>query len=309
MFGYVRPYKPELLVREYSQYKAIYCQLCRVLGREYGPLARFALSYDCAFYAMVALSVGKEQVEEHKGRCVCNPMKACTYLPSPGEAYKKAAALCVLLTYYKLKDNCADEGFFSSLGSRLLLPVVSPQAKKAAKRYPFLARTVEAAMESQRQAEQEQAGVDPCAEPTAKMLEALFGELAGCEGAGGQASRQQRPALESFGYFLGRWVYLMDAADDLQEDLRTGSFNPFIRRLGLEGKRELSEDERKTAALACNEALNATAARLDLAVNLIDLGPFGPIIENVAQKGLAEIQREILFLRIKEKPRRELEAI
>lgn len=302
MFGYVRPYKPELLVREYSQYKAVYCQLCRVLGDEYGIMARFALSYDCAFYAMLALSVGGEQVEERRGRCVCNPMKACTYLPGPGESYKKAAALCVLLTYHKLRDDCEDEGFFSSLGSRLLLPLVSRRAKKAAGRYPGIARTVEETMESQRAAESEGAGIDRCAEPTANLLRELFGELAGCDG-------RQRPALESFGYFLGRWVYLMDAADDLVEDMRDGSFNPFVKRLGLEGKKELSQEERKAADEACNEALNATAARLGQALNLIDLGQFGPIIENVAQKGLPEVQREILFLHIKEKSRRELQNL
>lgn len=299
MFGYVRPYKPELLVKEYGQYKAIYCQLCRVLGDEYGVLARFALSYDCAFYAMLALSVTGSRVEEQKRRCVCNPLKACTYLPSPGEASKKAAALCVLLTYHKLRDDCEDEGFFASLGSRLLLPVVSPKAGRAARQYPGMAGIVEKAMESQRQAEEEGAGVDRCAEPTANLLRELFGELAGCDS-------KQRPALESFGYFLGRWVYLMDAADDLAEDMRSGSFNPFIKRLGLEGKKELTQEERRAADEACNEALNATAARLVLAANLIELGQFGPIIENVAQKGLAEVQREILFLHIREKPKREL---
>lgn len=299
MFGYVRPYKPELLVKEYGQYKAIYCQLCRVLGDEYGVLARFALSYDCAFYAMLALSVTGSRMEEQKRRCVCNPLKACTYLPSPGEAYKKAAALCVLLTYHKLRDDCEDEGFFASLGSRLLLPVVSPKAGRAARQYPGMAGIVEKAMEGQRQAEEEGAGVDRCAEPTANLLRELFGELAGCD-------NKQRPALESFGYFLGRWVYLMDAADDLAEDMRSGSFNPFIKRLGLEGKKELTQEERRAADKACNEALNATAARLVLAANLIEMGQFGPIIENVAQKGLAEVQREILFLHIREKPKREL---
>lgn len=162
-----------------------------------------------------------------------------------------------------------------------------------------MASIVEKAMEGQRQAEEEGAGVDRCAEPTANLLRELFGELAGCD-------NKQRPALESFGYFLGRWVYLMDAADDLAEDMRSGSFNPFIKRLGLEGKKELTQEERRAADKACNEALNATAARLVLAANLIEMGQFGPIIENVAQKGLAEVQREILFLHIREKPKREL---
>ncbi|WP_322198858.1 DUF5685 family protein [Acutalibacter intestini] len=302
MFGYVRPHKAELLVREYAQYKAVYCQLCRVLGQEYGPLARFALSYDCAFYAMLALSVTGEKVQERRARCVCNPLKACAYLPAGGDSYKKAAALCVLLTYHKLKDNIADQGVLASLGSRFLLPVVWGKAKKAAVRWPDLARAAEQAMEDQRRAEAEKAGIDRCAEPTAKLLETVFGALAGC-------GAQQRP-LAAFGYYLGRWVYLMDAADDLREDLAAGAFNPFISRLGLEGKRELSPQERTQAEEACNAALNATAAQAVRAVDLLEEpGQFGPIIENVALKGLAQVQREILFLHVKDKPRRELEQV
>lgn len=102
----------------------------------------------------------------------------------------------------------------------------------------------------------------------------------------------------------------MDAADDLREDLAAGAFNPFISRLGLEGKRELSPQERTQAEEACNAALNATAAQAVRAVDLLEEpGQFGPIIENVALKGLAQVQREILFLHVKDKPRRELEQV
>ena len=114
----------------------------------------------------------------------------------------------------------------------------------------------------------------------------------------------QAVALERFGYFLGRWVYLIDAADDLAEDLGEGAFNPFIPRLGLSGKTELSQEERKAADEACNQALNATAAQMLLAFNLLDLRDFGPILENVVTKGLPEIQREILFLHIREKKKK-----
>lgn len=302
MFGYVRPNKSELLVKEYAQYKAAYCQLCKVLGNEYGFLARFTLSYDCAFYALLALSVTGSKVEECRGRCVCNPLKPCAYLASAGEEYEKAAALCVLLTYHKLRDDLADQGFFHSLGSRLLIPLVRPKARKAGKRYPAIAEVVERAMEEQGRAEAAGGGVDQCAEPTANLLGTLFAELA-------DAEERQRPALERFGYFLGRWVYIMDAADDLREDLKSGAFNPFVKKLGLEGKTELTPEERAAAELRCNEVLNATAAQLVLAANLLELQNFGPIIQNVAEKGLAEIQREILFLHVKERPRRELEKV
>lgn len=293
MFGYVRPFKSELLVRQYDQYKAAYCQLCRSLKEHYGRLSSFTLSYDCTFYALLILSVQEAKLTLHHGRCVMNPLKRCDFLQSDGEAYHKAAALSVLLTYHKLRDNLEDDGFWKSFGSRVFLPFVSRKAKKAAKEYPFLAKEAQKAMDGQREAEASGGGVDACAEPTAKLLEALFGELA-CD-------KMQGAALERFGYFLGRWIYLMDAADDLMDDVKEKAFNPFISRLGLEGKEELTPEERKAADEACNQALNATAAQMVLAFNLLDLQNFGPILENVVCKGLPEIQREILFLHVREK--------
>lgn len=297
MFGYVRPFKSELLVRQYDQYKAAYCQLCRALGKHYGKLSSFTLSYDCTFYALLMLSVKESKLSLHHGRCVMNPLKRCYFLESDGEAYHKAAALSVLLTYHKLRDDLEDDSFWKSFGSRLLLPLVSRKAKRAAEEYPFLAQEAQKAMDGQREAETTGGGVDACAEPTAQLLAALFKELAGCDQA-------QAVPLERFGYFLGRWVYLMDAADDLPEDLKDHAFNPFIPRLGLEGKEELSPEERKAADEACNQALNATAAQMILAFNLLDLKTFGPILENVVFKGLPEIQREILFLHVREKRRK-----
>ena len=295
MFGYVRPFKSELLVREYDQYKAAYCQLCRALKEHYGRAASFTLSYDCTFYALLMLSTREARLSLHHGRCVMNPLKRCDFLESDGEAYHKAAALSVLLTYHKLRDNLEDDSFFKSLGSRLLLPFVSRKARKAAEEYPFLAQEAQKAMDGQRQAEENAGGVDACAEPTANLLAALFRELA-CDSL-------QGAALERFGYFLGRWVYLMDAADDLLDDLKEGAFNPFIPRLGLSGKTELTPQERKAADQACNQTLNATAAQMLLAFNLVELRNFGSILENVVTKGLPEIQREILFLHIREKRR------
>lgn len=303
MFGYVRPMKSELLVRHYEQYKAAYCGLCRELKRRYGRLSTFTLSYDCTFYALLSLSVQGGKPSLCHGKCVMNPMKKCDFLECGGEAYHKAAALSVLLTYHKLRDNLEDDSFWKSLGSRIFLPVVSRKAKRAAEEFPFLAQEAQRAMEGQREAEASGGSVDACAEPTGQMLAALFRELAGDD-------KIQAIPLERFGYFLGRWIYLMDAADDLADDLKEGAFNPWIDRLGLEGKKELSPEERKKADQTCNQALNATAAQMVLAFNLISLVNFGPILENVVHQGLPEIQREILFLHIRDrKKRREPEPL
>ena len=295
MFGYVRPYKDEMVVREYEQYKAIYCELCRQIGKNFGVSMRFTLSYDCTFYAALALSVSGAQVKAHQGRCMVNPMKKCSFIAAEGDAYKKASALSVLMTYHKLCDNIEDEGFFKRSAAKISLFFIKRKARKAAEMYPFMAESAEKAMKAQTEAENdENSSIDRCSEPFAVMLGEILRELGGCD-------EMQSMALEQLGYFLGRWIYIMDAADDLTEDLREESFNPFIKKLSLTGKKELSEDERKQADIECNEVLNSTMARLLLPLNLINLENFAPIIENILKKGLPEMQREILFLHIKDK--------
>lgn len=295
MFGYVRPYQAELKVKEYRQYRAIYCQLCRTMKKEYGLLSTFSLNYDCTFYAMLALSVSGTKVCEQTAVCAANPLKKCRYLAADGEEYKRAAALSVLLTYHKLNDDREDEGFLKAVGCKMLLPFVGRKAEKAAAEYPGLAKAAEEAMLCQKKAEDEQLSPDACAEPTAHLLETIFAELS----SGGQAL-----ALGQFGYYLGRWVYLMDAADDLEEDRKKKRFNPFVNRFNLAGDEPLSAEAMREAEKACNEVLNATVARIIPPMQLLELENFGPVIENVVKFGLPELQREILFLHAKKKRRK-----
>lgn len=301
MFGYVRPYKDLLLVREYEQYKAVYCQLCKALGKHFGIGARYTLSFDCTFYAMVAIGVSEAPICLEKGHCTVNPAKRCNFISTQdGEAHKKAAALSIFMTYHKLRDNLDDERFLKSLGSRILLPLLTRKYQKAKSWYPDMETAVAQAIRQQALAEGDaEVSIDRCCEPTAQMLSVLFAELAG-EDTG------QNAVLKQFGYFLGRWVYLMDAADDLPEDLKNGRFNPFIHRLSLQaygepGGEAFAGEIKRQAEEACNEMLNRTIAGMTLPLQLLELRYFDKIVENIIQKGLPRMQQEILFLHIKEK--------
>lgn len=305
MFGYIRPYKSELLVKEYEVYKGIYCALCKELGRSFGIGARYVLSYDCTFYAMLALSVSDSETALEYGRCKVNPTKACKFILSHGDEYKKAAALSMIMTYYKCCDNIEDEKFLKALGARLGRMAIKRKWKKAVRMYPFMEEIVRNAMLAQKKEEEnENASIDSCAEPTAHMLSMLFQELAAQDS--GQAE-----VLKQLGYFLGRWVYIIDASDDLKSDLEKGGFNPFIKRLSLEAYQKkhgnkvkpFEGDVKKSAEVFCNEALNSNIALIIPALNLLEMHNFREIIENVLLKGLPEIQREILFLHVKEKKR------
>ena len=155
MFGYVRPFKGEMLVKEYDAYKGVYCQLCRALGKYYGFPMRLTLSYDCTLYAMLALNQRDADVKAEKKRCCCNPMKKCTYVCPANEdvfaeeAFHKAAALSIIMTVHKLRDTAADEDGLKAFGARVLRLFTRRAMKKASNDYPFMADAVQKMMDDQ----------------------------------------------------------------------------------------------------------------------------------------------------------------
>lgn len=291
VFGYVRPQKSELLVREYEQYKGVYCSLCRQLGKSYGMVSRLTLSYDCTFYALMLLAFRPECPGFQSGRCVVNPLKKCTFCSSGEPEFVSASALSVIMTYYKIRDDIADSRFWGKLRAYALLLLAARAHRKAAADFPRLDAIISASMEEQKAAEQApDPCLDSCAEPTAKMLQQVFEASAGEDG---EPDSPKVRILRQFGYFLGRWVYIIDAADDMEKDLKTASFNPFIIQCGLNDAS--SPEELEKAKSYANEVLNLTLSQLTAALNILDLDHFGEIIQNVVLKGLPEIQKELLF--------------
>lgn len=287
MFGYIRPQNSELLVREFGEYKAVYCTLCRRLGKDYGPAARLVLNYDCTFYAILLLAIsGKESPQFSRGRCVVNPLKQCGFCAECGDEFGTASALTVILTYYKVKDDIADSGFWKSLLFRIAYPFFSIMHRKASRRFPQLEKTVADAMSEQERTEHsDHPGIDCSAEPTACMLAHIF-ELAG---GSGETTR----VLYEAGYFFGRWTYLMDAADDIEKDIKKKTFNPFVIHFHLnDASTRETLDEAKNYA---NGTLNGTLAKLGAAINLLELGSFSPIVHNIVFLGLPAMQKEQLF--------------
>ena len=196
MFGYVRLFKPEIKMGEYEQYKGIYCTLCKRLGKHYGLLSRFTLSYDMTFLALLEMALASEGADFAPSRCSFNPTKRCLKACNTA-AIDRAADVGTLLTYYKLKDTLADEGFGKKLGALCALPFAAAARKKAAKRQPDTDRAVAAMMTAQTALEAERCpSIDRAAEPFALLLQALAGGIA--------ADETGRRVLERFGYCLGR---------------------------------------------------------------------------------------------------------
>lgn len=281
MFGYVRLLKPEIKMGEYEQYKGIYCTLCKRLGKRYGLLSRFTLSYDMTFLALLEMALADEGADFCPSRCSFNPAKRCLKAQNTA-AIDRAADVGTLLAYYKLKDTIADEGFGKRLGALCALLFAAAARKKAAKRRPDTDRAVAEMMARQAALEAEQTdSIDRAAEPFALLLQALATDVA--------ADDTQRRVLERFGYCLGRWVYLTDAVDDLAEDLKKGRYNPYIRARGI-----TDPDGVAAARQYAAETLNACLAECIAAYNLLEIRRFDGILRNILEQGMPHTQKRVI---------------
>ncbi len=272
MFGYIRIAKPELKVKEYDTYKAVYCTLCRTLGKNYGIWTRFTLSYDFTFLALLnmSLSDGCDAVE--RKRCTCNPLKKCNYCKSD-DKIKMPAAAAMIMVYYKLLDNIKDEKGIKKLGFIALKPLFSHAHKKAARLYPQVEEIIYDYISEQSALEDGNCTeLDRAADPTAKALSSL---LQLCS-----EDLTQKRVLDRLGYCLGRYIYILDAACDLPDDVKSGSYN--CLKASLEGDTQKYAKDRAMPQLyfCVNEAGRA--------FELLDIKKYRTILGNIIYLGLED---------------------
>lgn len=283
MFGYVKVFKPTIRMGEYEIYKGIYCTLCKRLGKRYGVLSRFTLSYDMTFLALLQMALAEECGEFCPSRCSFNPTKRCLKATDT-VAIDRAADIGTILAYYKLKDTLADEGLGKKIGAWCALPFAAAAHKKAKKRVPRIDAAVAAMMTAQAEVEASQnTSIDRAAEPFALLLQTLAAQMADTDA--------QKRVLGRFGYCLGRWVYLMDAVDDLAKDLEKGRYNPYI------GARQLKKgdtDGVKEARAYSLYTLNACLAECKAAYDLLEIRRFDGILRNILEEGMAHAQQRVI---------------
>ncbi len=285
MFGYVKPLKPQMRVCEYETYKAVYCGLCKQLGRTYGPFSRLTLSYDFAFLALLQMSLQEQPQAFSLRRCMLNPLKKAPCCEE-NESLKFAGGAAMLTLYFKLLDNYNDGGFGQRLVSLLCKPFVWFAYRKAADIYPETASILYETISRQSLIESERCdSVDQASEPTALALSGLCGQLS--------EDPSCKRVLLRFGYLLGRYVYLADALDDLEEDVRQGSYNAFLLREHLDGTP--SDEQLAVIRENAKGSLFLTIAELEKTYDLLDLQHYKPILDNIVYLGLRDTVERILL--------------
>lgn len=221
MFGYVRARRADLLVRQDALYRGIYCGLCRAMGHCTGQCSRLALSYDMVFLYLIRASACGITPQVESGWCAVHPFHRRPVVRRD-VALDYAARVGILLTYAKLCDDLADEKGMRRLSRRLLAPALRRMKKRAGQEALYAEIAAHLAELSAIEKE-ERASVDAPADCFGRLLSAVFAY--GLEG-------DAKTVASAIGYRTGRWVYAVDAADDLEQDAKNGSYNPFLRLYG-----------------------------------------------------------------------------
>ncbi len=228
MFGYIQPDIPYMYVKDGLLYKAMYCGLCKSIGRCCGQTARLALSYDMTFLSALLHNIKNTDVTIKSRRCAAHPFVKRP-IADDDDITRTVACLNTALTYYKLTDDIEDEN-----KGRFSRSFFKKGFKKAKALHPRAAEIIARHMEDLRKLEKENcASLDRAADPFGMMIADLSDYCLGEE----FATQYTRDLF----YGIGKWVYLIDALDDYDKDVKKKNYNPFYAAFGESVREKMLE--------------------------------------------------------------------
>lgn len=226
MFGYVNIYKEELKIKDFTCFKAYYCGLCKTLGKKFNQLVRLGLNYDFTFLAIMADAMQENEPCYVREGCIKNFSKKT--IVTSNSAIDFAADMSILLTYYKLLDDIKDDRSIKAMFA--LVPYWFAK-RKLSGAYPDLVLKIKHNLNTLSQIEKQGTNqVDEASHPFAQIMQDMFEHV--CKGSA------------TLGYNIGRYVYLADACDDMQNDFEKNRFNVLCSAHNYNGTPD--EDIRKS---------------------------------------------------------------
>lgn len=221
MFGYIVTNQPELKMKDFDMYRSFYCGLCRELKRKYGISGQISLNYDMTFVVLLLNGLYEPPVQKGTTRCIIHPVIRQTVRRT--EITEYAADMNLILTYYKCMDDWKDEKKLLRLGYAKLLEGNNKKTETA-----YREKTDRIVSLLSQLTEWENAGetdIDKMSGCFGKIMEEIF------------AYRKDNwePTLRRMGFYLGKFIYLLDAYDDVEKDRANGNYNPFSEDYIMEG--------------------------------------------------------------------------
>lgn len=274
MFGYIEPDKSQLRLWEYERYRAVYCGLCRSMGKHTGSLSRLSLNYDYVFLAMIRSALEGTEPKFEPSRCMLHPTKKRA-MAIDDKVLEYCAQVSAMLTYHKVQDNIADCRSAKKLAFMALGPVSKGIYKRADAVKELGVRVAELL--------REMSELEKSADATPDMLADVFGKIMSEIFTHGLESDSGKRIAAEIGFHTGRYIYLADALDDAERDMKSGEFNPFVKQYGESGLSDIAE-KIKTAVLL-------ELSQLEAAVNLLDFSlcpGYEEIVKNIIYLGMPE---------------------
>lgn len=216
MFGYVTPYKMELKMKDYEKFKAYYCGLCIAIKKSFGNIPRVVINYDMTFLAILLDSLNDEANQYVKSRCIVHPLNKRIMIID-NKALDYAAFCNVVLAYYKLKDNIIDD---NSIKDKLGTIFLKGYLNKSNEEMKHLIENISEKLNVLNTLENNPQNIilDEISHPFADLTGFIIMEY--------NKNLVYKEDLYRLGYNLGKWIYIIDAYDDLEEDMRKNKFNP-----------------------------------------------------------------------------------
>lgn len=214
MYGYVTVNKAELKFKEYDIYHSYYCGLCRKLKEKYGKTGQFTLSYDMTFLLMLLTGLYEPEIDVKGIKCIAHPFSK---KPARINKYTDYVAdMSLILSYYKCKDDWVDDRKYIKLAYSKIL---SKKHKKIQHTYENKIEIIDSLLKQLRNKEKDK-------ERDIDLMSGKFGKLMSEVFA--YKSDEWEKHLRKIGFYLGKFVYLMDAYEDIEEDLKKNNYNPLL---------------------------------------------------------------------------------
>ncbi len=269
MFGYVKPDNPNMYVKDVVLYKASYCGLCKSIGKSCGQKARMCLSFDLSFLSCFLHNVMNVDMEVVKQRCILHHIKSRP-VSKPTELSKRIANLNVILAYHKLTDDVLDSG-----KGKIKRSFINSAYKKLLKSEKTLCQIVENSYKKTFEYEQRKGDSTTfIAEIFGDMLASATQELSG---------EYCTDDVKNLAFNLGKWIYVIDALDDFDKDVKKGEYNPFIYEYeDVKTKKDLIKNHKQELTFLFGDMLSEIAisnAKIRYYFN-------HDLIDNILLKGL-----------------------
>ncbi len=280
MFGYVTICPNELSEEDTKTFKAYYCGLCKAIGKRCSHSTRMGLSYDITFLAIVLSSVNKDASVLKDRKCLIHPIRKNICIEND-RAVNYAADVGVMLSYLKCIDDWHDE---KSIKAMLSMIFFARGAAKAKKRYADIYKNISSCLGKLSELEKERCEeIDETSDCFAKILEILFvPDFIG--------DKNERRVLSWLGYNIGRWIYIIDAYNDLEKDIKRGDYNTFACKYPDKSAEEIKDTIRRNLDIS----LLLTLENASSAYELMTVRKNKEILDNIIYTALKRKQYSIL---------------